>query len=241
MAVDPAVAAQAAAKSEKPRILDNDVTLTVGQLFYWDNKGTAHTCPFQFNPTEIERTRDVKFTRTPTGNTYEEPRRGERNQTKRKSSRKAERWQMTLSLKFDAGRPVTNEPPEPPPPKMPASTDADDSPLVAGAGAPRVDKFESATALAKRVVDTMRFFEALSGPLPDTIETDKMANADETPPPPFLTLALGWRSWKCAVKSVRIKEEDYTYDLYPRRFEVSLTLEIIETTQQAEQGKGSAE
>jgi|GEM_PF-5592947 len=236
MAIDPA------AQSEKPKILDTAVPLTVGQLFYWDNKGIAHSCPFQFNPTEIERTRDVKFTRTQTGNTYEEPRRGERNQTKRKASRKAERWQMTLSLKFDAGRPVTTKPPAPPPPQAPADTSSDEpGPPVAGPGAPQVDKFESAKALAKRVVDTMRFFEALSGPLPDTVETDKMANADETPPPPFLTLALGWRSWKCAVKSVRIKEEDYTYDLYPRRFEVSLTLEIIETTQQAEQGKGPSQ
>ncbi|MEO7732027.1 MAG: hypothetical protein ABIY55_13715 [Kofleriaceae bacterium] len=225
MAADPAV--------KPPTILSTTVPLSVGQLFYRDNKRHAHSCPFQFNPTEIERSCDVKFTRTPTGNTREEPRAGERNQTKRKSSRKPERWQMTLSLKFDAGHPLINKPPPPPPENEAADDDSDaPGPSLTGPTAPRSDKLESSKALARRVVEAMRFFEALAEPLPDTTENDKMSNADETPPPPFLTLALGWRSWKCAVKSVRIKEEDYTYDLYPRRFEVSLTLEIIETTQQ---------
>jgi hypothetical protein len=45
----------------------------------------------------------------------------------------------------------------------------------------------------------------------------------------------------CAVKTVRIKEEDYTHDLYPRRFEVTLTLEIIETTSQVDQGRRTGE
>jgi hypothetical protein len=42
-------------------------------------------------------------------------------------------------------------------------------------------------------------------------------------------LTYGQRQWRCTVTNIRIKELEYTPDLYPRRFEVTLALEAIET------------
>lgn len=206
--------------------LNTSVTLTVGQLFYWDSAGKPHSCVFQFNPTELERSRTIRFTRSPTGNTLEEPGAGPRNQAKRKFTRKPEPWTMTLALRFDAGYgtitnaassplpPLPAQPPDPPPPR-PVSFKGE----------------------IERVAAAMQFFEALVEPGPFVSENENAANADETPPPPRVVLAYGTRSWLCAVKSCTIKEQDYTIDLYPRRFEVTLGLEIIETLSQNLQGK----
>src|SRR5436305_1765427 len=72
--------------------LNTDVKLTMGMLFYRDRDQdrTPHHCLFQFNPTELERSRSIAFTRSPTGNTLEEPRVGGRNSAKRKQTRKPE-------------------------------------------------------------------------------------------------------------------------------------------------------
>jgi len=259
----------------KPRVLNTDVPLTVGQLFYEDDrdgKKQIHSCPFQFNPTELERSRTIRFTRSPTGNTLEEPRSDKdprardtnpRNHTKHKFTRKPDPWDMTLSLRFDASRPVFATPtPQPQPtssdnlafsvdvavsttdPALPAPSPGTlSASLSASLSATDGDKgtlqshFKDEIA---RIDKTMRFFEALAEPYPMTRENERLENADETSPPPFLTLAFGKRSWLCAVKSVRIKEEDYTYDLYPRRFEVTLSLEVVETTRHIVMGKTGA-
>ncbi len=267
----------------KPRILNTDVPLAVGQLFYEDHrdgKKQIHSCPFQFNPTELERSRTIRFTRSPTGNTLEEPGSDKdprppdtnpRNHFKHKFTRKPDPWDMTLSLRFDASRPVfatptpmpqrtspdnlafsvdvavsTTEPalPAPSPGTLFATPAASVSAsLSTSLSATDGDKgtlqshFKDEIA---RINRTMRFFEALAEPYPMTRENQRLENANETSPPPFLTLAFGVRSWVCAVKSVRIKEEDYTYDLYPRRFEVTLNLEVVETTRQVDLGKTGA-
>lgn len=189
--------------------LDPRVKLTMGMLSFQDDTGKLRSCPFQFNPTELERARTIKFTRTPTGNILEEPKVGPHNQAKRKFTRKADPWDLTLSLRYDAAYYHDAEP-------SPARSYKDE---------------------VQRVTEARQFFEALVEPAPVALENEKVANADETPPPPLLTLQFGIRTWRCAAKSVRIKELDYTPDLYPRRFEVTLQLEIIETTRQNDQGK----
>jgi hypothetical protein len=193
-----------------PETFSTDIQLTMGKLSYIDAKRKVQSIEFQFNPTELERSRTVKFTRTPTGNTLEEMRAGVRNQAKRKFTRKPDPWSMTLALRYDAS--------------------------YYGPGAtpgPFKHKIDS-------VDRAMQFFEALVEPSPFPTENEKVANADETPPPPLMILAYGQRSWQCAVKTIRIKEEDYTRDLYPRHFEVTLTLEVVETVRQNEQGKTGA-
>src|SRR5262249_10089600 len=137
----------------------------------------------------------------------EEMKAGVRNQSKRKFTRKPEPWAMTLALRYDAGYYRHPEP--------------------LGSFKHKIDS----------VIAAMRFFEALVEPSPFPTENQKIANADETPPPPLMILAYGPRTWQCAVKTVRIKEEDYTTALYPRRLEITLTLEVIETVQQNEQRK----
>ncbi|HEY6180488.1 MAG TPA: hypothetical protein VIX73_38865 [Kofleriaceae bacterium] len=190
-----------------PDSFSTDVQLTMGKLSYIDGNRDVQSIQFQFNPTELERSRTIKFTRTPTGNTLEEMRVGVRNQAKRKFTRKPDPWSLTLALRFDAGY------------------------YQDGASlGPFKHKIDSVTK-------AMRFFEALVEPSPFPTENEKIANADETPPPPLMILAYGTRTWQCAVKTVRIKEEDYTRELYPRRLEVTLTLEVVETVQQNEQGK----
>jgi hypothetical protein len=191
----------------KPDSLNTDVKLTMGKLSYFDAKGVTQSIEFQFNPTELERSRSIQFTRTPTGNTLDEANAGGRNQAKRKFTRKADPWAMTLALRYDAGYHRHGDTP--------------------GPYKHKIDSVDKA----------MRFFEALVEPRPFPTENEKIANADETPPPPMMILAYGPRTWRCAVKTVRIKEEDYTPELRPRRLEVTLTLEVVETTQQNQQGK----
>lgn len=193
--------------------LNRIVPLTMGSLSYIDADRKIQSLQFQFNPTELDRSRTVQFTRTPTGNTLEEMRAGVRNQPKRKFTRKPEPWSMTLKLGYDAGHyAYGDEQPKP------------------GAFSHRID----------RIAEAMRFFEALVEPSPFVSENENKANASETPPPPLMILQYGQRSWQCAVKSLQIKEQDYTYDLYPRRFEATLTLELVETIQQNDQGKTGA-
>lgn len=196
-----------------PPRLDATVKLTMGQMWY-ESKGQRHTLQFQFNPTELERSRTVKINRTPTGNNLEEEHGGKRNQPKRKASRKPEPWDMTLALKFDAAyyhrRP-------------------DDSPLQVA--------FKNQIT---RIDNAIRFFESLVDPAHHDHEKENPANADETPPPPFVHLQFGKRVWRCTVKTLRIKELDYTYDLFPRRFEATLGLEVIETVVQNDMGKPGA-
>lgn len=212
-----------------PNLLNTYLPLTVGQLFFLDAHKQLRRCAFQFNPTELERSRSIAITRTPTGNVLEEPKFGPRNQAKRKLTRKVEPWEMTLTLKFDASRPL----------------DASDTPtpLPRGAlwdpndGAPTeavTTSSDETGGFTDRIAHTLRFFEALAEPVPFTDEDDRIVNADETPPPPIITLALGPRSWNCFVKQVRIKEQDYTFDLHPRRFEVTVSFEIFHTIQQNE-------
>lgn len=200
-------------RTPSPPLLDTTVPLVMGELSY-ESKGQRHTLQFQFNPTELERSRTVKINRTPTGNNLEEEHGGHRNQAKRKASRKPEPWDMTLALKFDAA--YHNRRPDDPPLKGP---------------------FKSPIA---RIEKAIRFFESLVDPAHHDHEKENPANADETPPPPFVHLQFGKRVWRCTVKTLRIKELDYTYDLYPRRFEATLGLEVIETVQQNDQGKPGA-
>jgi len=190
--------------------LNNIVTLTMGSLSYIDAERRIQSLQFQFNPIELERSRTIKFTRTPTGNTLEELRAGLRNLPKRKFTRKPDPWDMTLSLRYDASY----------------TANGDEGPALQ-AYSHRID----------RIAKAIQFFEALVEPVPFVSENQKTANADETPPPPLLVFQYGKRSWQCALKHLRIKEDDYTPDLYPRRFEATLTLEIVETVQQNEQGK----
>jgi hypothetical protein len=208
--------------------LSTVVKLTVGQLFYWDTDGKSHSCIFQFNPTELERSRAVQFTRTKTGNTLEEPGVGPRNQPKRKFTRKPEPWGMTLALRFDAGYGMRANAERSPLPKVAQSA----APVVVPERPPISFKDE-----LERVEAAIGFFESLVEPGGRVSENQKVANADETPPTPLVILAYGQRSWLCAVKNLRIKEEDYTPNLRPRRFEVTLTVEIVETVRQNDQGK----
>jgi hypothetical protein len=223
-----------------PGPLNTAVKLTMGMLFYraHDEKRTPHHCLFQFNPTELERSRNIAFTRSPTGNVLEEPRVGGRNAAKRKQTRKPEAWDMSITLRFDAGY------------GMVAWAEQSQLRETARTGAlPKdITKGDTAanplTATFKdeilRIQQTIDFFEGIADAQPWVSENEKVANADETPPPPYVMLAFGNRVWECAVKSVRIKEEDYTPDLYPRRFEATLSLEIIQTVAQNDQGKGTA-
>lgn len=211
--------------------LNTAVTLTMGMLFYRDNdkQHTTHSCPFQFNPTEIERSRNIAFTRSQTGNTREEPHVGGRNSAKRKQTRKLEPWTMSVTLRFDAAYGKVAWTRQSPLPKVPQTSS---EPKLTDPDQPAT--FNPAVASFKdeiqRIDKTIKFFEQIAEAEPIVSENEKVANADETPPPPYVILAFGWRAFQCAVKSVRIKEEDYTPDLYPRRFEATLSLEIIETT-----------
>jgi hypothetical protein len=228
---------------DKPTIVPGDlntsVALVMGQLFYRDAKGTPKHCVFQFNPTEIERSRTISFTRSPTGNTLEEPRPGDRNQAKRKQTRKVQPWEMSVTLRFDAAYGMVAGNTQSPLPKI---AESPKGPRLSDEFTSATPSFNSATATFRnelqRIDETIKFFEALAEPGPFVTETDKIANADETAPPPYVILAFGERAWHCAVKSVRIKEEDYTPYLLPRRFEATLSLEIIESTRQNLQGKG---
>jgi hypothetical protein len=231
MADEDRTATHANAVLRKPgETLSTVVPLSVGQLFYRDTHRKPHYCVFQFNPTELERTRNIAYTRSRTGNTLEEPRVGGRNAAKRKQTRKLEPWTMSVTLRFDAAYgmdswtlpsplPTFINDPSPPPP------------------------FNSATAnyidQIDRIDRTMRFFEQIVEAEPFVSENENIANADETPPPPYVVLAFGPRSWQCALKSVRIKEEDYTPDLYLRRFEATLSLEVIEIAPPNETGKAT--
>jgi hypothetical protein len=201
--------------SPPPR-LDSTLTLTMGQLLYTSTSGSRkqrHVLNFQFNPTEIERTRTVKVNRTPTGNVLEEDRETTRDKPKRKASRKPDTWEMTLALKFDA----SYYPQQPDPPSGPY--------------AHRISRIEEA----------IHFFEALVDPQHDDKENENVANANETPPPPYVVFLFGKRQWRCSVKSLRIKEQDYTPDLCPRRFEATLTLDVYETVRQSDMEKPGAD
>jgi hypothetical protein len=225
-------------KTRLPK-LNTAVTLTMGMLFYRDSdeQHTPHHCLFQFNPTELERSRNIAYTRSPTGNTLEEPRTGGRNSAKRKQTRKMEPWTMSVTLRFDAayGRVAwTQQSPLRATERTGALSEQDLHPKV---------KFNPTAATymeeIQNIDETLKFFEAIAEAQPWKPENEQIANADETPPPPYVMLAFGQRVWECAVKSVRIKEEDYTPDLYPRRFEATLSLEIIQTVPQNDQRKGT--
>jgi hypothetical protein len=199
----------------QPR-LDSTLSLTMGQLIYTAKsraKTQRHVLKFQFNPTEIERTRSINVYRTPTGNTLEEDRETTRDKPKRKASRKPNTWEMTLALRFDAS--YYQQQPSPP-----------DGPY-----SHRVSRIEEA----------IHFFEALVDPQHYEKETENVATANETPPPPYVTFLFGQRQWRCTVKNLRIKEMDYTKDLYPRRFEATLTLDIYETIRQSDMEKPGAD
>jgi hypothetical protein len=196
--------------------LDSTLTLTMGQLIYTSKSRTKtqrHILKFQFNPTEIERTRTITVNRTPTGNILEEDRETTRDKPKRKASRKPNTWEMTLALRFDAAYyPTQADPPD-------------------GTYSHRISRIEEA----------IHFFEALVDPQQDDKENENVANANETPPPPYVTLLFGKRQWRCTVKSLRIKEQDYTPDLAPRRFEATLTLDVYETVRQSDMEKPGAD
>jgi hypothetical protein len=209
-----------------PAALNTAVQLTLGQLYYYDVQHKLQMCGFQFNPTELERSRDINYTRSRTGNINEE--RGDlgRDALKRKQTRKPEPWVMSLTLRFDAayGKLLGSQP-SPPPIGFPVPATPGGSRFNANA------PYDPVTAGYRdeldRIEDTIHFFEKMVEPVPFEKENEQMANADETPPPPYVWLALGPRAWQCAVRSVRIKEDDYTITMRPRRFEVTLNLEII--------------
>jgi hypothetical protein len=191
---------------------ENAVQLSAGMMTYDSPQAGPQALRFQFNPTEIERSRTITINRTPTGNTLEEPKVGPRNQAKRKMTRKPEAWDMTLSLRFDASYPSPN----PPPPT--------------GGGHVK-DQVEAAR----------KFFEGLVEPGVFEPDSTRIAQAHETAPPPMVTLYFGRRAWRCTVKSLRIKEEDFTYDLDARRFEVTITFEVVTTVPQNFQRKVGGE
>jgi hypothetical protein len=214
------------------------VQLVMGQLYYHDHQGNPQQCDFQFNPTEIERSRSVSYTRSRTGNVIEERHVGGRDRAKRKQTRKPDAWEMSLTLRFDAAYgaqagmkspPIKDESAKAtkPPVNQATNPQATYDPMTAS----YQDELD-------RVARAMKFFELMAESAPFVSENEKTANADETPPPPYVTLALGKRMWLCSVKTVRIKEDDFTPMMETRRFEATLSLEVYETTVQNEQQKG---
>src|SRR5882724_2413032 len=166
----------APAPSSPPRPahrLDTNVAVTMGELSF-TSQGQTHTLEFQFNPTEMERSRTVKVTRTPTGNTLEEERDTTRDKPKRKASRKPDPWDLTLALKFDAGYYHRRH----------------NTPALSVPFGQQVD----------RIANAIHFFEALVDPAHHDHENENVSNANETPPPPYLFLQFGKRRWKCFVK-----------------------------------------
>src|SRR5581483_8462721 len=101
--------------------LNTVVPLTLGQLYYYDAECKLQMCGFQFNPTELERSRDINYTRSRTGNINEEQGEQGRNSIKRKQTRKPDPWVMSLTLRFDAayGK-LLGSRPSPPPIGFPA-------------------------------------------------------------------------------------------------------------------------
>jgi hypothetical protein len=184
------------------------VQVTPGLIEYTDAQGTAQKFYFQCNPASLSRTRTINRTDSPATNQAAGTKTA-RGEAGRKYTLKANAWKLdTIELWFDASMPHIGG----------------DGKRVEDGGLDAVQQ-------------SIKHLEAISEPGPVPSENESQTGAPPLPSPPLLTLTLGTRTWQGHVSSISIVEQDFTYDLVPRRIKVTLGIEPVVTEAQLETGK----
>jgi hypothetical protein len=194
-----------------PVLQSNDPILslqvTPGLIEYTDSQKKPQKFYFQCNPTSLSRSRTINRTDSPATNQAAGTKTAV-GDAGRKYTLKANAWRLdTLELWFDASMPHY------------------------------LNGTRSETGGLDAVQQSIKHIEAISEPGPVRSQNASQTGAPPLPSPPLITLTLGTRIWQGHVSSVSIVEQDFTYDLVPRRVKVTLGIEPVVTEAQLQQGK----
>jgi hypothetical protein len=192
--------------------MSDEVKLTPGLISYTDGDGVKQRFYFQCNPTSLTRSRSAS--RTDTKATTPAGTSTERGEAGRKYTHRVSPWKLeSIELWLDASMPYWSD-----------QTNR---------------KEEGSFEAVQRGLEHLR---AISEPGPVRKENNHRTGAPPQPSPPLLTFTLGERSWIGHVSSLSIVEKEFTPDrLLPKQIKATLSLDIIETLQQLDQGKTGGE
>jgi hypothetical protein len=183
------------------------VQVPPGLIEYLDHGGQHQKFYFQLNPTSLSRSRTINRTDSPATNQAAGTKTA-RGEAGRRYTLKANPWKIdTIELWFDA--------------QMPHWTNG---------------KLSEEGGL-DAVKEGIKHLEAISEPGPVTTENESQTGAPPLPNTPLVTLTLGTRTWQGHVASMTILEKEFTRELVPKQVKATLSLELVVTEPQLQQGK----
>jgi hypothetical protein len=185
--------------------------LVPGAFVYTGDNGQSQTMYFQFNPEKLARSRTAQFTETKANDTQGTT--SNRGTQGKKYTLKVERWKIDLDIRLDASKPtfISQQ-----------TSSADPLPLKEG---------------LEQVKKGLEHLEAMIEPGPIPSENDSLYGYQTLPDPPMVQFLWGDRGWAGFLTSLSISEILFTRDLKPRRVEATVSMVILETLRQLEQGK----
>lgn len=185
--------------------------LIPGAFVYSDRNGNSQTLYFQFNPEKLTRARTAQFKETKANDTQGTT--SNRGAQGKKYTLTVERWKIDFDIRLDASKPtfVSQQ-------RMSAA------PPGLGDG-------------LEQVRAGLAHLEALIEPGPIPSENDSLYGYQELPDPPMIQFLWGDRAWAGFLTSLSISEVLFTPDLKPRRVEATVSMVILETLRQLQQGK----
>ncbi|MCG8420095.1 MAG: hypothetical protein MJE77_19370 [Proteobacteria bacterium] len=205
--------------------------LEPGAFIYTDLKGKLQAIYFQFNPEKLTRSRTATFKETDAND-----RQGTttaRGAQGKKYTLTVERWKIDLDIRLDASKPAYVGT-QPPPPDFVNSPKGED---LAKKWRQHLEKVKLQHARLTSVAEGLSHLEALIEPGPIPSENDDLYGFSSLPDPPMIQFLWGERIWAGFMTSLSISEVQFTPQLSPKRVEATVSLVILETLRQLQQGK----
>jgi hypothetical protein len=204
--------------------------LIPGAFVYTDRSGRLQAMYFQFNPEKLARSRKATFEETKANDTQGTT--AARGRQGKKYTLKVDRWTIDLDIRLDATNPafVSDKP------ITRTELEAKDDKGANWLSHLKATRLEGKPKLTS-VAEGLKHLEAMIEPGPIPSENDNTYGFQSLPDPPMLQFLWGDRLWSGFMTSLSISEIQFTPQLTPVRAEASVSLVIVETLRQLQQGK----
>jgi hypothetical protein len=203
--------------------------LIPGAFVYTDRNGQLQAMYFQFNPEKLARSRSAQFQETQANDTQGTT--TARGRQGKKYTLSVERWKIDLDIRLDASKSAFVSD------KQITTNEFQSGENSAQAWFKHLEQVKLSTPQLTSVAEGLKHLEAMIEPGPIPSENDSTYGFQSLPDPPMVQFLWGDRLWAGFLTSLSISEVQFTPKLQPIRAEATVSLVIIETLRQLQQGK----
>lgn len=206
--------------------------LIPGAFVYTDRKGRLQAMYFQFNPEKLARNRKATFTQTKANDTQGTA--TNRDGQGKKYTLSVDRWTIDLDIRLDASRPAFTSS------KQITATELNPEKESDRTWLNHLEELTLQDSALTSVEEGLKHLEALiePGPIrPSQNENESTYGFRTLPDPPTVHFLWGDRLWSGFLTSLSISEIQFSPRLKPIRAEASVSLVIVESMRQLQQGK----